>query len=175
MTRTGDIEMVPTTPGAELASPTGIIRGPDGRIWFTSLGNDRIGRIDPRADDPAQTLETFAAPGLSKPVAIKTAADGRVWFSLRGADALGYVDPLAHDPIATLELVRGEAVAAPAAIFPAADGRRLAGERRPVAAVRARHHERRPMRPLVEHVPARVSRGYQVERARSTRLVAVLR
>jgi virginiamycin B lyase len=103
--------------------PANLYPGADERIWFTSLGSDRIGRIDPGADDPAQTLQTFTAPGISKPVAIKTAADGRIWFSLRGADALGCVDPLASHPIATLQLVRGEAVAAPAAIFPAADGR----------------------------------------------------
>ncbi len=37
-------------------------------------------RIDPAAADPADSIETFTAPGLSQPVAIKLAADGRIWL-----------------------------------------------------------------------------------------------
>ena len=41
----------------ELAQPTGIIAGPDGAIWFTSIANGRLGRVRPDGE-----LETFEDP-----------------------------------------------------------------------------------------------------------------
>jgi virginiamycin B lyase len=106
-------------PAGAVHLPANVFPGPDGWVWFASLGSDRIGRIDPGAEDPSETIETLTAPGPSQPVAIKLAADGRIWFSLRGADALGSMDPLAEDPARTIEIVRAGGISAPAAIFPA--------------------------------------------------------
>ena len=45
-------------PADRLAALTGIIEAPDGRVWFTSPGTDRIGRIDPVTG----AIETFVDP-----------------------------------------------------------------------------------------------------------------
>ena len=52
----GDIETFGPTEDADVEAPTGLIRGPDDRIWFTSIGNDRLGRLDPSSG----RIEIFA-------------------------------------------------------------------------------------------------------------------
>jgi streptogramin lyase len=56
--RIGDLEIVRPGGGVEVVAPTGVIRGPDDRVWFTSLGNDRLGRVDPASS----RIEVFAIP-----------------------------------------------------------------------------------------------------------------
>src|SRR5690606_36649852 len=47
--------------------PANIFPGADERVWFTSLGSDRLGAIDPMAADPAATITTYAHPDLAAP------------------------------------------------------------------------------------------------------------
>jgi streptogramin lyase len=67
----------------QVDAPTRLAEGPDGMIWFTSTGNDRIGRLDP-------TIETFEA-GVDQPYGIAAGPDGNLWFT---ADtAVGRITP----------------------------------------------------------------------------------
>ncbi len=76
---------------AEVDSPTNLILGPDGKIWFTSPGSNRIGRIDPAAADPAASITTFVDAGIVAPWDLVTGPDGNIWFTADGA--VGRIDP----------------------------------------------------------------------------------
>ena len=70
------------------AFPTIIARGPDGNMWLTELGADRIARIDASA----RTLTEF--PPLarnSQPLTIAPGPDKAMWFTERGANRLGRI------------------------------------------------------------------------------------
>jgi streptogramin lyase len=77
--RTTLVELPPSS------NPNSITAGPDGNIWFTAVGTDKIGRVDP------ETLEVtqFALPPGSKPGGIAAGGDGRVWFTQAGTDRIG--------------------------------------------------------------------------------------
>jgi streptogramin lyase len=54
--------------GSELVSePDGLCEGADGRLWFANAGGPSIGALDPKAEDPASTLEFFSHPDLGVP------------------------------------------------------------------------------------------------------------
>lgn len=77
-------------PEGEVDGPQNLAEGPDGGLWFTSPLNDRIGRIDPDAADPASTIETFDAT-LDAPWDITTGPDGNLWFTATGG--VGRITP----------------------------------------------------------------------------------
>jgi streptogramin lyase len=69
-----------------LVQPDGITTGPDGNLWFTETGADRIGRMTPAGvltefPLPAVTVpdEVFGSP--PGPTAITTGPDGALWFT----------------------------------------------------------------------------------------------
>jgi streptogramin lyase len=75
------------TPGAR---PLGIVAGPDGNLWFTESGGDRIGRIT-----PSGVVIEFSAgltPG-SQPSDITLGMDGNLWFTEPGTDRIGRITP----------------------------------------------------------------------------------
>jgi streptogramin lyase len=75
------------TPGAR---PLGIVTGPDGNLWFTESGLDRIGRIT-----PAGVVTEFSVgitPG-SQPSEITIGADGNLWFTEQGGGRIGRITP----------------------------------------------------------------------------------
>jgi len=60
------------------SGPGGIAAGPDGNLWFTEAGGDRIGRIT-----PAGVVTEFGA-GItsgSEPAGITAGPDGNLWFT----------------------------------------------------------------------------------------------
>lgn len=118
MTR-GDIEIFTAADGS-VVTPTGII-AVGAEVWFTSIGNDRVGRVDTTAG----RLETFADPAgnVRLPANIHPAADGRVWFTCLGADRLAAIDPSAADPARTIISYPHPELARPVAIKSAPDGR----------------------------------------------------
>ena len=71
------------TPGAE---PQGIAMGPDGDMWFTELGADKIGRIT-----PAGVVTEFPLPAGSVPFDIAAGHDGTMWFSEFRAGKIGRI------------------------------------------------------------------------------------
>ena len=75
-------------PGAR-SEPAGITAGPDGNVWFTEFGGNRIGRIT--ADG---TISEFpvptAAAGLND---ITLGPDGNLWFAESTAGQIGRLRP----------------------------------------------------------------------------------
>lgn len=70
-------------------SPDDIVVGPDGNLWFTESGVDRIGRIT-----PAGTITEFTTPTAdSNPTGIAVGADGNLWFAESGTSDIGRVTP----------------------------------------------------------------------------------
>lgn len=101
-----------------LNAPSGIIAA-DGDVWFTNIGDDRIGRVRDGQ------VELFGAePGVIRfPANIFPAADGRVWFTSLGSDALVAIDPRSPDPAATITPYPLPSGSRPVALKSAPDGR----------------------------------------------------
>src|SRR5262245_45830415 len=76
---------VPTTS----STPTTIVVGPDGNLWFTEQGADKIGRITPTG---VVTEFTVPPPG-SFPVGIAAGPDGNLWFTLAVGNQIGRITP----------------------------------------------------------------------------------
>jgi len=62
----------------------GIAAGPDGAIWFTEGGLDRIGRITTTG-----VVSEFALPAGSAPTGIVAGPDGNLWFTERVGNKIG--------------------------------------------------------------------------------------
>jgi streptogramin lyase len=78
------------------STPFSITAGPDGNIWFTETGGNKIGRIS-----LAGTITEFSAPGA--PGGITAGPDGALWFTeiATGLGAVGLdfqVGGIAADP-----------------------------------------------------------------------------
>ena len=63
------------TPGA---GPAGITAGPDGALWFTEIGANKIGRITTLG---VVTNEFTVPTANSDPVFISVGPDGALWFT----------------------------------------------------------------------------------------------
>jgi streptogramin lyase len=62
------------------SQPHGIAVGPDGNVWFTEAGGQRIGHISPQG-----TIAEFPLPkGSGKPLDITAGPDGNLWFTEDG-------------------------------------------------------------------------------------------
>jgi streptogramin lyase len=65
--------------------PASIRPGPDGNLWFTEPGANRIGRIT-----PAGQITLFAAPTAgSRPTAITAGPNGNIWFTEAASRQIG--------------------------------------------------------------------------------------
>lgn len=113
----GDVVETFADPRGRVRLPANLHPAADGRLWFTCLGADALGSLDPAAPDPSATIRLCTHPDLLGPVAIKSAPSGLLWCTLRGADAIASVDPLAPDPAASVRLVRAGTIADPSALF----------------------------------------------------------
>lgn len=70
-------------------SPDDIVVGPDGNLWFTESGVDRIGRIT-----PSGTITEFTTPTAdSNPTGIALGSDGNLWFAESGTNDIGRITP----------------------------------------------------------------------------------
>ncbi|OZM79874.1 hypothetical protein [Pseudonocardia sp. MH-G8] len=74
--------------GNVASRPYLLATGPDGAVWVTRGGDDRIDRI---AADGSR--ESVAVPAGSGPYGITTGPDGAVWFTAIDADAVGRLAP----------------------------------------------------------------------------------
>ncbi|MHB1536539.1 MAG: Vgb family protein, partial [Acidimicrobiales bacterium] len=63
----------------------GITAGPDGNLWFTENGGDKVGRIT-----PAGAITEYPLPTAnSGPDGITAGPDGNVWFTENGGNNIG--------------------------------------------------------------------------------------
>ena len=72
------------------SAPWGITSGPDGNLWFTESGLDRVARMT-----PAGAVTHFSAgitPG-SGPTGIVAGRDGNLWFTEPGIDRVARITP----------------------------------------------------------------------------------
>jgi virginiamycin B lyase len=97
--------------GNPAARPSLLALAPDGAVWFTRGGDDRIDSV---ALDGSR--QSFPAP--AGPYGIAVGPDGNVWFTAIGADAVGR---LAADGTVTLTPVPGDS-GMPAMITAGPDG-----------------------------------------------------
>jgi streptogramin lyase len=87
MPHLGEIEIFTPAEGIEMVAPSGVIRGPDDRIWFTAIGNDRLGRVDPNTGQ----IDVYADPAgaLHLPANVYPGPDDRSGSRAWRAIALG--------------------------------------------------------------------------------------
>jgi len=99
--------------------PEGIVMGPDGNIWFTEQGGDKIGRVDP--SNPAAIQEFDLPTGLTDPINITVGPDSKIWFTgtFSGAGGVGRMNPA--NPADT-QAKGGYNVAGPKGIATGSDG-----------------------------------------------------
>jgi streptogramin lyase len=81
----------PATPGG---MPGGIATGPDGNLWFTEAGVNRIGMIT-----PAGVITEFGlATASATPNFITVGPDGALWFSQTGTNRIGRISTMGSSP-----------------------------------------------------------------------------
>ena len=77
--------LFPLTAGS---SPFALCAGPDGNVWFTEGGTNKIGRIT-----PAGVITEFPVPTAgANPQYITTGPDGNLWFT-ENAARVGRITP----------------------------------------------------------------------------------
>ena len=88
-TATGAVRIypIPTADGA----PVGMLRGPDGALWFLERSAAKLGRLSPGGVFREWTLPSGAFPNR-----IVLGPDGRLWFTELGTDQLGRVGSDGH-------------------------------------------------------------------------------
>jgi streptogramin lyase len=65
----------------------GITAGPDGNLWFTEYGGNKIGRIT-----TAGSITEFAIPTAnSGPTGITAGHDGNLWFTESNGNKIGRI------------------------------------------------------------------------------------
>jgi streptogramin lyase len=80
--------------GSVTPDPSAIVSGPDGNLWFTELGNNRIGVLNPTT----QVANFFAIPPVGtyavRPTGITAGPDGNLWFNSFSAGIVGVINPV---------------------------------------------------------------------------------
>ena len=69
-----------------ITEATALAPATDRSVWFTSVGNDRIGRVS-----PAGQIATFADPNVDAPRGIALGSDGNMWFTSSANDRIGRI------------------------------------------------------------------------------------
>src|SRR5579859_1789397 len=70
------------------SDPMGITLGPDGNLWFTEFGMDKIGRINPTTGEVNQ----FNLTAGSGPRSITSGPDGNLWFTESNGSGIGQMN-----------------------------------------------------------------------------------
>lgn len=99
-TGTGAIREYPTSGG-----PYGLSIDRQGNVWFCRMGEDKLGRLDPKS---GRMSELDLGEG-SRPRRIATAPDGTLWVTLYGNGRLARVDAAAMKLVKTYPLPAGDA------------------------------------------------------------------
>jgi virginiamycin B lyase len=73
---------------AKYSFPGGIAAGPDGNVWFSETGADKIGRITPEG-----AITEFPLTPASGPIGIVLGPGGNLWFAETYANKIGVITP----------------------------------------------------------------------------------
>ena len=87
ITTSGTVSFV--TDSSHIDGPEGITVGPDGALWFTNVGNNSIGRIDPTSG----AVTSYTGTGIDDPTSITAGPDGEqaLWFTNNQNDTIGEI------------------------------------------------------------------------------------
>ena len=87
ITTSGQVSFV--TDSSHIDGPEGITVGPDGALWFTNVGNNSIGRIDPTSG----AVTSYTGTGIDDPTSITAGPDGEqaLWFTNNQYDTIGEI------------------------------------------------------------------------------------
>ncbi len=97
------------------SKPSGIVKGPDGALWFTETASDRIGRLGQSA-----VVTDYAVPTANAaPLSITVGPDSALWFTESGRPAIGRLAP---SGLAFTEISLPAANARPSGIVTAPNG-----------------------------------------------------
>lgn len=77
--------------GFDGANITGMARGPDGAIWFTDPGHNKIGRLTTNG-----ALSEYPIPTASSSPDRITAGSNALWFTESAVNKIGLVGKLAR-------------------------------------------------------------------------------
>lgn len=88
-------EFIPPTPKSQ---PYGLTFGPDGNLWFTESGGNKIGRINlndlGKPASPDAAIDEFPIPTAgSTPAYITAGPDGNLWFTEYMSHKIGRITP----------------------------------------------------------------------------------
>jgi streptogramin lyase len=73
--------------------PTGLALDPDGNVWFTLSGSNRIGRLTPQGAMSAYPTLPQRDGSNAKPFSIVYGPDGNLWFTEENSDRIGCMTP----------------------------------------------------------------------------------
>ncbi len=68
------------------SAPSGVAAGPDGKVWFTAKGTNKIGK-----STTSGAITEYALPAGSSPYAITAGPDGKMWFTDNGTNKVGKI------------------------------------------------------------------------------------
>ena len=75
------------------SDPFGITAGPDGNLWFTEYGGNKIGMINPTT----HAISEFPVPTAGcRPRGITAGPDGNLWFTEYHGNKIGMINPTTH-------------------------------------------------------------------------------
>jgi uncharacterized repeat protein (TIGR01451 family) len=70
--------------------PEGIVSGPDGNLWFTENGGNKIGQINPTTHS---IVDFPLPPNGGGPAGITAGPDGNLWFTVQTGNSIGQINP----------------------------------------------------------------------------------
>ncbi|HYN52270.1 MAG TPA: hypothetical protein VES62_15225 [Thermoleophilaceae bacterium] len=75
------------------STPQDIVQAPDGSLWFTELGANKIAKVTP--GDPPVIQEFDVLDGLTNPLNITVGPDGNIWYTgtVAAAGGVGRINP----------------------------------------------------------------------------------
>ena len=68
------------------SQPNGATAGPDGNVWFTEKGANKVAKVT-----AAGTVTAYALTSGASPAGITTGPDGRMWFAENGLNKIGVI------------------------------------------------------------------------------------
>ncbi len=75
------------------AAPAGIVAGPNGTVWFTEPGKNRIGELIPGSRPGVANIVEYDIGTARQPYSLTLGRDGHIWFTERNAYRIGELVP----------------------------------------------------------------------------------